>query len=289
MKAKHFTYGLILLLVAIGLGSCTEIVDIELDSTYRRLVVYGEITTDSVFHQVELSTSSDYFLNEPAPKVSGARVELTFNEELITLEETDTLPGVYLTPVAFRGIPGITYKLNISQVDIDKDGVDEDYHAESTMPGGLLLDSINLTYFKSPFASGYQVLMYALDPPSREWYNFKLWKNSDLLTDTLIKYSVQPDDFFNGIYIFGLPVGFLSDEDPREALVEGDTVTFELNSIDQNYYNFVVDAQLEIFGNNPLFSGPPANVRSNVQEGGQGIFTAYSIQRISRLAPPPPE
>ncbi len=289
MKAKHFTYGLILLLVTIGLGSCTEIVDIELDSTYQRLVVYGEITTDSVHHQVELSTSSDYFLNEPAPTVSGALVELEFENGLITLAENDTLPGTYLIPDAFRGVPGETYRLSISQIDIDEDGVDEIYHAESTMPGGLLLDSINLTYFKSPFSSGYQVLMYALDPPSREWYNFKLWKNSDLLADTLIKYSVQPDDFFNGIYIFGLPVGFLSDEDPREALVEGDTVTFELNSIDQNYYNFVVDAQLEIFGNNPLFSGPPANVRSNVKEVGQGIFTAYSIQRISRLAPPPPE
>ena len=69
--------------------------------------------------------------------------------------------------------------------------------------------------------------------------------------------------------------------------MEGDTVTFELNSIDQNYYNFVVDAQLEIFGNNPLFSGPPANIRSNIKEGGQGVFTAFSIQRISRLAPPP--
>lgn len=287
MKGKYITYGWILFLALFGLGSCSEIVEIELDSTYRRLVVYGEITSDSVHHQVELSSSSDYFLNEPAPKVSGALVELEFDMGLITLEENDTLPGVYLTPDAFRGVPGKTYRLNISQVDMDEDGVDEFYHAESTMPGGLQLDSINLTYFKTPFASGYQVLMYALDPPSREWYNFKLWKNSDLLTDTLIKYSVQPDDFINGIYIFGLPVGFLSDEDPREALIEGDTVTFELNSIDQNYYNFVVDAQLEIFGNNPLFSGPPANVRSNIEEGGQGIFTAFSIQRISRLAPPP--
>jgi len=287
MKVKHLTYGLIFLLISLGLGSCSEIIDMELDSTYRRLVVYGEITTDSVFHQVELSTSSDYFHNKPSPKVSGALVELVFNERLITLEENDTLPGLYLTPDAFRGVPGISYKLKISQVDVDEDGVDEVYHAESTMPGGLLLDSINLTYFKSPFASGYQVLMYALDPPGREWYNFKIWKNSDLLTDTLIKYSVQTDDFFNGIYIFGLPVGFLSDEDPREALLEGDTVTFELNSIDQNYYNFVVDAQLEIFGNNPLFSGPPANVRSNIEEGGKGIFTAYSIQRISRMTPEP--
>ncbi len=100
-------------------------------------------------------------------------------------------------------------------------------------------------------------------------YNF--FKNSNKIT---------PDDFFNGTYIYGLPVGFLWDEDPREALVPGDTVTLELNSIDQDYYNFIMDAQLEIMGNNPLFSGPAANVRSNIDNQGQGIFTAYPVQKV---------
>ncbi len=63
----------------------------------------------------------------------------------------------------------------------------------------------------------------------------------------------------------------------------GDTVTLELNSIDQAYYDFVGDAQLEIWGNNPLFSGPPANVRSNIDNDAIGIFTAYSIERASAI------
>jgi hypothetical protein len=270
-----------------GLASCTELIDIELDTTYRRLVVYGELTTDSLHHQVRLSYSSDYFYNKPPPAVSDAMIELEFNNELIVLEESDSLPGMYLSPVAFRGSVGTEYRLHISQVDVDADGVNEDYFARSTMPGAMVLDSISLLYFSSPFGSGYQVLMYAFDPPEREWYNYKLWRNGDMLTDTLIKYSVQPDDFFNDSYTSGLPVGFLSDDDPREAVQAGDTITFELNSITQDYYNFVVDAQLEIMGNNPLFSGPPANVRSNIQEGGEGIFTAYSIQRVSTILPIP--
>ena len=73
------------------------------------------------------------------------------------------------------------------------------------------------------------------------------------------------------------------DEDPREALMPGDTVTLELNSIDLDYYNFIVDAQLEIMGNNPLFSGPAANVRSNIDNQGKGIFTAYPVQRVSAI------
>jgi len=274
-------------LLLTGLASCTEVIDIELDSTYRRLVVYGEVTTDSLHHQVRLSYSSDYFYNQSAPPVRDALLELEFDDKLMRMQESDSLPGVYQTGEAFRGAIGTTYKLYVSEVDVDEDGVNENFVAQSTMPGVLVLDSINLLYFSSPFGSGYQVLMYAYDPPEREWYNFKLWRNGDMLTDTLIKYSVQPDDFFNDSYTSGLPVGFLSDDDPREAVQAGDTITFELNSITQDYYNFVVEAQSEIFGNNPLFSGPPANVHSNIREGGKGMFTAYSIQRVSTIVPIP--
>jgi len=275
--------GLMLLLFG---HSCTERIDIELDSTYTRLVVQGTITTDSIHHRVKLSLSGDYFSNRPATGVSDAIVELEFDDSRILLEEQDSVPGLYLTPRAFRGTIGTTYHISINQVDVDDDGISESYHASSTMPGGVLFDSINLSYFSSFFGSGYQVFMFALDPPTRDWYGLKYWKNSDLLTDTLIKYNVQADDFYNGKYLFyGVPIGFYSDDDPRERLLPGDTVTLELNSIGKEYYDFVGDAQLEIFGNNPLFSGPPANVTSNIDNGAVGIFTAYSIQRSSAIVP----
>jgi hypothetical protein len=269
----------------LGLMGCTEIIEIELDSTYQRLVVFGTVSEDSVQHQVALSLSSDYFSNAPSPKVSGAIVELGTAGELIALEEVDTLPGIYLTPEAFRGVRGQHYELRISQVDVDGDGEQEMYVAGSTMPSIAQLDSIRISYFESPFFSGYQVFMYAFDPPERNWYSFKLWRNGELLTDTLSKFNIQSDDFFNGTYIFGLPVGFLSDDDPREASGPGDTITFELNAIDEPYYEFIFDAQLEIAGNNPLFSGPPANIRSNIENGGQGIFAAYAVQRVSVVIP----
>ena len=73
---------LLLMGVVLGLASCTEIIDVELDSTYTRLVVYGEITTDSVHHQVSLTKSSDYFSNKPPPPVSDAVVELEFDNQI---------------------------------------------------------------------------------------------------------------------------------------------------------------------------------------------------------------
>lgn len=286
MKAgtKYHNF-LLLSVLALGFASCTEIIEIDLDSTYRRLVVNGSISSDSLHHQVELSTSSDYFFNMSSPKVEDALVEFEYGNTRIQLIEHDTIPGLYLTPQAFRGVPNTTYQLHISQVDVDEDGIFDTFHASSTMPPVAQLDSIQLTYFLTPFVSGYQVSMYGQDPPTREWYSYKIWKNSDLLTDTLSKYSVQPDDFYNGTYIYGLPIGFLWEGDPREALQPGDTVTFELQSVEQAYYNFVLDAQLEIMGNNPLFSGPSANVRSNIDNGGKGIFATYSVERVSAILP----
>jgi hypothetical protein len=266
--------------------SCTEVIDIDLDSTYTRIVVYGSITTDSIRHQVMLTTTSDYFSNKPSPAVSGALVELEFNGKTMQFEENDTAAGLYLAPFAFRGEPGTEYQLHISQVDVDGNGEPEVYNAASTMPGGVRLDSISLNHTETPWWSGWEVYMYALDPPTRDWYGIRVWKNSVPLTDTLISYLVFPDDFYNGGYLYyGFALAYLDDSTERERLYPGDTVTFELNQIDQSYYDFVGDAQWEIFGYNPLFSGPPANVRSNVDHGGQGIFTAYSIQRASALVP----
>jgi len=283
---KSSAYHLCIRLAAIlvTLSACTERFDIELDSTYQRLVVEGSITTDSVRHSVLLSLTGDYFSNTPSTRVQDAVVELAFDEDTVQLPESASDPGRYETPYALRGVPGTTYELIISGLDINQDGVEEHYHSKSTMPGGPELESIELRYYMTPVASGYTLLMYASHPVNqRDWFGFKLMKNSDLLTDSLEKYSVLSDDIFDSGYFPGLPVGFFNDDDPREALHPGDTVTFELNCIDEAYYDFVTDAQLEIAGNYPLFSGPPANISSNIDNGAEGIFAAYSIQRLSLI------
>lgn len=128
--------------------------------------------------------------------------------------------------------------------------------------------------------------MFALDPPTKDWYGFNFWKNNVLLDSTLIDYNIQADDFYNGRYLFyGIPIGYFSDDETDEILFPGDTIMLELHSIESAYYDFVGDSQLELFGNNPLFSGPPANIRTNISNGAAGAFTAYSITRASAIVP----
>lgn len=287
MRLRYpYRFCFILIKVLLLASACTEKIDIELDSTYARLVVEGAVTSDSTIHFVLLSATSNYFSNQPSPKVQDAVVELTFGNETMQLVENATIPGRYETPIAFKGTIGTTYDLEISQVDVNQDGEDELYHASSTMTGGAELEKIELKYYPDLPASGYAVFMYLYHPAEiREWFGLKLIKNSDILNDSLSKYSVLSDEIFESGYFPGLPVGFLSDDDPREVLLPGDTLTFELNCIDEAYYNFVSEAQLELAGNFPLFSGPPSNVVSNIDNGAMGIFAAYSIQRISIILP----
>lgn len=278
------TYGFCLVLITALLltSACTEQIEIDLDSTYARLVVEGVVSTDSINHYVLLSISSDYFSNRPAPRVQDALVELTFEDESMQLIENEAIPGRYETPYAFRGEIGTTYNLNINELDVDQDGEEEYYHASSTMSGGSELERIELRYYPTPVVSGYTVFVYLYHPiEARDWFGFKLMKNSDLLTDSLSKYSVVSDELFDTGYFPGLPAGFLSDDDPREAVHPGDTITFELNCIEKAYYDFITEAQLELAGNFPLFSGPPSNIVSNIENGALGTFTAYSIQRYS--------
>lgn len=261
-------------------SACTERIDIELDSTYTRLIVEGYVNTDSVRHRVRLSTSADFFSNQPTPDVSGALVQISYDSEQFLLLEDHENPGMYVSEEAFRGRAGTTYILSISDVDVNNDGESESYSASSTMPGGVVLDYIELKYVSYPMFSGYIIFMYGSHPPEQsDWLGYKVWKNSDLLTDTLSKYQTFSDDLFDDGGFSALPTVFLDESNPREALQTGDTVTFEVEQIERFYYDFVNAVMLESMGNIPLFTGPSANAPSNISNGGMGIFTAYSTNR----------
>jgi hypothetical protein len=280
MKRSAIYISTVLLL---AFAACTERIDVEVDTSFTRLVVEGAVTTDTLSHIIRLSTTSDYFNNQTAPAVSGAVVEISDGESFYLFEESDTEPGYYYSDPGFHGIPGKTYRLEIRNADIDSDGAMEVYTASSKLNPANPVDSIKLEYFNT-FITGYNVNIYAWDPPRVDFYAFKVLKNGKLLTDTLSELIVQNDEFFNGKYTNGITSQFLFDEKPDEKVSLGDTITFELNGITEEYFLYVIEAQSQIFPQTPLFSGPPANIRSNISGDAIGFFTAYSVQRSSTIA-----
>jgi len=284
---KTFLYISFSLLLAFPIiQSCTEPIDIELDNSYARLIVYGEITTDTTAHVIRLTRSADYYYNLPAEGVSGAIVRINDGIREIALSESETEPGSYQTGADYYGVPGRSYSLTIDNVDINRDGAIEAYSASSELPFMAAPDSIRLNYARYPFFQGSEILLFAKDPAETEdFYAFKVVKNGIQQTDSLPEIIVQNDQLFNGNYTNGVSVQFLDDDKPGEKVSLGDTIVFEMFGITSEYYNFIVQAQTALFGSNPLFSGPPANVTTNLSNGALGFFAGVNVRRVGAVAP----
>jgi len=282
MKTYFEKSYLISIAFLLAIASCTEKIDIDLDNSYTRLVVEGAITTDTLAHTVKLSTTSSYYYNQPSPVVSGAQVSIS--DGALTFNLTEKEPGVYQTAQFVHGIPGKTYTLNINLAS--PVGGYTEYTATSTLYPVASMDSIGLLFHPDWTKNGiWEIKCYVLEPPTEDYYRFLIFRNTELITDTLDEWLVTDDKFINGNYMNGISIGYLQQGSPDQGLRTGDKVTVEVNSIGKEYANFLWEAQAELFGSNPLFSGPPANVKGNISNGAVGYFAAYSANRAFTIAP----
>lgn len=276
---------LMLILALAGLASCTERIDVELDDTYTRLVVDGQITSDDTCrHRVILSESSSYFYNQPPPPVSGADVQITDsggNTILLAEEE----PGVYLLPEGYKAETGTEYTLSI---ELNEAVGGETYYTASTGTP-VIGDTVYIELKHEPDwgEDGYYIVeCYYWDPLGDNWYMFDIYKNDTLLTDTLNEKQIVDDRFYDGGFTNGIGVGYLDQSNDREKLRPGDVITFRASSVTEGYANFVWQVQEEVGFSTPLFSGPPANVSGNISNGAIGYFTAYPVLYASRVFEP---
>jgi hypothetical protein len=100
---------------------------------------------------------------------------------------------------------------------------------------------------------------------------FNVMRNDTLVTDSISKVFVTDDRLVDDMYIMGAWVTFV----PEYEFKPGDTVTLITSSITKEYYDFIIELQTEIGYKDPLFSGPPANVSTNLTNGAVGYFSAY--------------
>lgn len=275
MKVIFYFTGIIFLMT-----SCTERIDIDLGTTFTRFVVEGAITTDTMRHHVKLSKSIDYYSQTDIPTVSDAVVTIDDGITTVILEENDTLPGDYVTPVDYYGVPGRIYHLNI--VLQEAINGQTNYSASCLLNPVAPVDSINVVYKEEWEA--WELQIYAWDPGAVNFYSFYVYRNGDLVTDTINEIGISDDKYFNGNFTYGAPVYYFIKDDPTENVFPGDTITLQMGGITKEYYYFVYDVIMETFEyRNPLFSGPPANISSNISNGGMGFFTAYAVSYASTI------
>ena len=262
------------ILLAIIIASCTEKINLKLDTTYTRLVVDGFIRSDTQAYRVVLTKTSDYFANAPSPPVLHATVTLTDGTNEYPLTDPGD-SGIYKTDAHFYGNSGRDYSLNIHLAEAIAGKTD--YTATCSLIQVTNLDSVKVAWSPDLGKDGFwQVKLYAQDPPGRKnYYLLNLYRNGKLWSDSISKVATSDNTFFAGNYIHGIEVFYINNSRAYQTLHEGDTVMLELSAITKEYFDFINQVQISGF-NIPFFTGPPANVVGNVDNGGVGFFAAYS-------------
>ncbi len=258
--------------------SCTERIELDLDETYSRLVVDGEITSETRAHRVKLTKSSSFLGEEPDPPVQGAIVKIWDSRSVWILKEHPNEPGNYYTDEDIKGIPGEKYNLDI-QLPEEISG-NTHYTASCFMFPVAPLDSIGIEWMKQ--WEVWQIQCYVLDPPTTDFYLFDILINDILVTDTINERFVIDDRFYNGSYTHGAGIGYLSPSE-GENIQPGDKITVRIGRITKEFYDYFWMLVSETGYKNPLFGGPPANIKGNISSGGIGFFSAYGVSETSMI------
>jgi hypothetical protein len=271
--------------------------DIDVDDAPPQLVIYGHITTDTMRHAVTVSRSLNYFENARPEGISHAAVSISTDNETYLLTESPTEKGTYLTAPDVFGIEGKTYTLNVA---VESGGVRNEYEASSLLPPSIRMDSVALQ--PSPL-TGYlvDVLLYGRLPESEHNYlNVQAFKNGIAINGKLANFSIIVSENATDKEIYGEQCLYLFKKNDNSELMsqsggftpveDGDSIRIQVSSITKEYADYVLNAQKELQGTMPIFSGPPANVKSNIKAVGPsgesavcGFFTAYSKRSSSRV------
>ena len=144
----------------------------------------------------------------------------------------------------------------------------------------------------------FTVNLFAQETPGEDYYLCHYFINGTLKTDKIKYFQVFDDRMYDGQYlegewIYDFPNGeykddFNIDEEDLEDiffLYPGDHVIVQISRVEKGYYQFVRDCIQEQRGSNPMFGGPPANIHTNISNGGIGYFASYYINVGDAVAP----
>lgn len=267
MKTLESIFKILAVILTILLVSCEELTELPIDENdTKTLVVDGMITNDTMPQVVNLSLTGSFYMDDQAPRATGAEVTITDNHgNEFPLYET--IPGKYVTQANVAGAIGNTYTLTINYEG-------ETYTAQSTMPRMAEIDSLSCRW--DNFMESYRVLLFGQEPKGKgDNYMWQLTRNGELLTTDISQMMIINDEFVDGNYIKGLEVDFWEME---YNIQTGDTITVMQYSISKRALDYFSGVLTE-YNSGQVAMRPPANVASNISNGAMGLFHATSVSR----------
>ncbi|PLX13088.1 MAG: hypothetical protein C0594_01620, partial [Marinilabiliales bacterium] len=229
--------------------------------------------------RILLTRSTSYFYDEQPPRETGATVSLSTNDTIVFLNES--APGIYSTDRYFAGEIGKTYTLTI----VTTDG--EEYTSQSTIKHVARLDYVLAYYMPNsmyPYFGEpgfYNLKLFAQEPEGAgDNYMFKVYLEDEtgrmqLHNDTLIEqlFATTSDEGFDGMYLPGVDFYSFNQSEIKRDTTYGKV---EMLSIPKEFLDYGYAAISEIFQGG-MFGTIPANVPTNISNGGLGFFYASDI------------
>ncbi len=267
-------YTVLIIFSAFVFLSCEKTVLLDLQQMPINVVIEGLVTNQPNYQFVKISRTSGFYESGLTQRVTNATVlvEDDLGTQVSYVHNPNNHPdsiGYYLPAIAFVGMVGRTYILNVTVDGENYEATDKLY---SVTPIDSLEYQVNFDEKDNPKEDGkfYEVQMYAQEPQeTNDYYLFKFFRN-----DSLKLYNPSDvyfaDDKTLGEEINGVPSPvFYAPEDSARV---------EMYSLSRNGFVFFSDLFNLINNDGGMFSPPPANSRTNLSNGALGFFQVSAVE-----------
>jgi hypothetical protein len=259
MKTSNIKPYLLLLLMP-AFFCCKKVIDVSLTNASPQIVIQGSVTNAPGPYHISLTKTVKFSDSNTYPPVSGATVKITDvtagTEDVLT--ETDA--GVYATRNLPQGMPGHTYRLDVTT------GTSM-YTATSVMPQPVTLDSVTFQHNTNFGKLQINAVPNFQDPAGiSNYYTFHQYINGKSLN----KEFVMDDRLSDGKYIARQ---LFTDSAYLQA---GDVLTLQMNCTDKAVYTYFNTLQ-QAADANGFQSSTPSNPVSNISNNALGYFSANTV------------
>jgi hypothetical protein len=240
---------------------------LDLEQAEPVLVIEGLLTDREEYQHIKLSKTTGFNASGAPASVGGAEVWVESDGgELISYEET--APGYYQPVNAFKGIVGERYTLTVKVEGQTYTATEQMYYVP---PFDSLSTRIDEQEMEDPEEEGlyHELLFYIKEPQQTEDYYYVKFYRNDTIQNWDGEGVFYTDDAFLSDDIAGLPSPFY--------YAQGDNARIEMYSISREGFIHYSDLDNNINNDGGMFSGQPANVRTNVRGGAVGYFQVSSM------------
>ncbi len=263
-----FKYIILIFFGSLALVSCEKVIDLDLKTSEPRIVIEGNILSDTGPYYVSVTSSGDYYTSEGIVPLNGAQIIITDD-----LEHSDTLievsDGIYQTQ-HLQSEYNRTYHLRV-------DYNNTIFEASEKLPEMISIDSLTVEKDEGggpggPQEGSYIVYCSFLDPIAQEnYYRFVVYVNGERVNGSFFFYNLMSDELYNGQIVHRtLRV---------KEVKAGDQIKVELHHIGFNTYEYFRSLNDALSGGGG--GSTPYNPITNLNNNALGYFGAYALDTDS--------